>query len=90
MKLLLHTTKNGFPASRSDLHDSISRYWCIRKELWHQDDVVYFGDRLVMPEKFRKDVLDILHVAHQGTSGMILRASKSLYWPGMNSDIQDR
>ena len=33
-------------------------------------------------------ILKNLHSAHQGTSGMLSRASTVVFWPGMTGDIQ--
>ena len=46
-----------------------------------------YGDRVLIPPSLRYHVLQILHAAHQGVSGMVARA-KSLYWPGINADIK--
>ena len=35
-------------------------------------------------------VLDTLHSAHQGVSGMISRADQSVFWPGITLDIQKK
>ena len=32
-------------------------------------------------------MLEVLHAAHQGTTGMTARAMTSVYWPGMQADI---
>ena len=50
--------------------------------------MLFFDNRVVIPTSLRKDILDRLHMAHQGVTGMILRAQKSFFWPGIQSDIQ--
>ena len=47
-----------------------------------------FKNRLVIPKKLRHEVLQNLHSAHQGTKGMKDRASNCIYWPGINSSIE--
>ena len=45
------------------------------------------GDRVVIPPSLQSEVLEVLHSAHQGTTGMTNRAVSSIYWPGMLADI---
>merc|ERR1712208_102982 len=51
------------------------------------DNVVCYKDRVVVPESLRQRVLDVLHAAHQGVSGMTNRAEQSVFWPGITTDI---
>ena len=67
----------------------ITPLWNIRCSLYvAQDDVVMYGDRVVIPTSLRKRVLGILHSAHQGVSGMEAMAQLLLYWPGIATGIQ--
>ena len=43
------------------------------------DGVVTYKRRLVIPETLRRMVLETLHAAHQGVSGMINRAEQSVF-----------
>ena len=49
---------------------------------------LYFGDQVVIPEVLKQDVLDGLHLAHQGVTAMILWVQGSFFWPGIQADIQ--
>ena len=50
-------------------------------------DVILYVDRVLIPPSLRYHVLQILHSAHQGISGMEARAQSLIYWPGISSDI---
>ena len=39
-------------------------------ELTLLDGVIFYGNRIVIPRILRKELLDILHKAHQGVDGM--------------------
>ncbi len=41
----------------------------------------------MIPIKLRSSVLSVLHSAHQGTTGMQLRAERSVFWPGLTDDL---
>ena len=63
-------------------------FWNARMHLSECNNLVYFGDRVVIPAALRQDVLDGLHLAHQGITAMILRAQSSFFWPVIQADIQ--
>ena len=58
--------------------------------LIEKDGVLTFKKRLVIPKNLRREVLDILHAAHQGCSSMEARAAQSLWWPNMKKQIERR
>ncbi|KAK3894918.1 hypothetical protein Pcinc_001366 [Petrolisthes cinctipes] len=44
--------------------------------------------RLVIPIALRKHVAENLQAGHQGLDGMLRRARQTVYWPGMEGDLQ--
>ena len=44
--------------------------------------------RILIPQKFRQEILQTLHSAHQGVVGMNERARAGVYWPGITKDIE--
>ena len=87
---LLEQLNAGFPETLKELDPVLHPFFRIRESLFFGDGVVMCNDRVIVPESLRKDVLDILHSAHQGVSSMESRAQCLLYWPGMHSDIASR
>ena len=53
-----------------------------------EDGLVYSGQRLIIPEVYRKEYLDRVHAGHQGITKSQLRAKDSIYWPNMMADIE--
>ena len=51
------------------------------------DGVLCYKDRLVIPEILREGVLDGIHAAHQGVTGMAARIDETVFWPGIHTDI---
>jgi len=47
------------------------------------------GHRIDIPNSMRRDVLAILHSSHQGIERIKRRARQTVYWPAINSDIQN-
>ena len=89
-QLLLQTVTNGFPTSRNDLKEELRVYWTVRDRLSLLNNLIMMGDRIVIPTTHRKPVLNALHAAHQGTSSMMARAQRAVYWPGIDADIRNK
>ena len=85
---LTSVINRGFPTTHSVTPNSIQQYFPVRDDLWLDNGIVMFKNRLVIPLALRQQVLHSLHAAHQGVEGMRKRASVSVYWPGLNSDIR--
>ena len=78
---------NGFPNHRGELNESCKRYWQVRHSLTIDEDLIVFGCRLLIPRQMRKSVLNQLHEAHQGAVRTKQRARLTVYWPGIDNDI---
>ena len=52
-------------------------------------DLVYRGQRLVVPADLRNDMKKEIHRAHIGIGGCLRRAQELLYWPRMNVEVKD-
>ncbi|MEL6802274.1 MAG: reverse transcriptase domain-containing protein, partial [Bacteroidota bacterium] len=79
---------NGFPQTQHLTDHAIRGFFNGREHLWIEDGIVLFKQRIVVPRALRDTVLKALHAAHQGTNGMRARASTCVYWPGINSAIE--
>ena len=44
--------------------------------------------RLVIPESLRHRIAASLHGGHQGVDSMLRRARQTVYWPGIEGDLQ--
>ena len=87
--LLGNTLQDGFPLTIRTLDSRLAPFWNVRNSL-HVGDmgVILYGDRVLIPSSLRHHVIQILHSAHQGISGMEARARSLIYWPGISSDIK--
>ena len=79
----------GFPESQYDLHEDLRVYHKIKENLHVVDGVVCYKGRLIIPVVLRQEVLDAIHAAHQGVSGMNNRVEQSVYWPGITVDLHN-
>ena len=85
---LLTLVTQGFPNQKCDLPSDMKKFWGIREHLGYEDDLLVYGCRLFIPVTFRSTILSLLHEAHQGITRSQDRARLTLYWPGIDADIQ--
>ena len=86
---LLQIIKDGFPSSRDLTPEHLKGYWGVRERLSTMGGIALMDKRIVVPVLLRKVVLDNLHSANQGVTGMKFRANQSVYWPGLDASIQN-
>ena len=51
--------------------------------------MIFKGERVIIPSSMRKEVMKSLHSSHLGIEKIKLRARNSVYWPGINKQIED-
>jgi hypothetical protein len=80
---------DGWPTDKQNLPSSVLPYWNMRDELSSYHGVIYKGERIVIPTSLRSEILKILHRSHTGIVKTKQRARDMVYWPGLNSQIED-
>ncbi|CAB0015950.1 unnamed protein product, partial [Nesidiocoris tenuis] len=66
----------------------LRKFQAIKDQLSYHDDLLFFEDRVVVPQKFRKIILSRLHEGHLGVAKTRSAARRLFYWPGMSSEIE--
>ena len=79
----------GFPDHRGDLPEVCKRYWQSRHQLTVDDDLIVYGCRLLIPSQMRRSILSQLHESHQGAVRTKQRARLTVYWPGLDNDVDN-
>lgn len=64
------------------------QFWTIREDLFSSQGLVFFKGRICIPEKSKNRTLDSLHAGHAGVNRMIRRAEKTVYWPGLTTQVR--
>ena len=77
----------GWPDKQTKISEIVKPYWNFRDKLSILDGVVLKVNRVVVPKLMRNDVLKQIHEGHLGVTKCRLRACTSIYWPGINEDI---
>ena len=90
MTQLANLIRDGFPDKKQSWPTEIAEYHRFKENLSSIGSTVLYSGRVVVPRSLRNTVLDTLHAAHQGASGMNLRAGDAVFWPGISEDILRR
>ncbi|KAK3892407.1 hypothetical protein Pcinc_003741 [Petrolisthes cinctipes] len=80
---------NGFPEHRHELDHRLRAYWPVRSLLATDEDFIVYGPRLLIPLSLRRETLERLHDGHQGMERTKRRACQTIYWPGIDRDIEN-
>ena len=93
IKLMDKLIKAGGTGSKSSIEtwdEELKDYKSVKNDLRVQDGVLFYKHRFVIPETLKSEVLNVLHSAHQGVTGMKDRATGCVWWPRINQEIMNR
>ena len=88
LQQLSHLIATGWPTKVDDLTASMRPWWTFRDELATHDKLIYKGARVAIPTEMQFDVLQRLHISHQGAEATLRRARQTVFWHGMAQDIK--
>lgn len=80
--------KFGWPTHKTKCDQMLRYYFKLRNEITMEDNLLFFNDRVIIPATMRSLILEKLHEPHFGTSKTVIRARNSVYWPGINNEIE--
>ena len=88
-KALRTFVETGWPNDKASVPVLIHPYWSVRHELTIHDGLLFKQDRVVIPSSLRSNILRKLHTAHRGSEFTLRHARSCVFWPGINSQIED-
>lgn len=78
----------GWP-DKKKLKTGTQEFYKFREHLAINDDFLCYGDRLVIPASLRRQCLARIHDGHFGLNRCIARAKETIWWPSLNSQIEN-
>lgn len=81
--------RNGFPAHRRQLPETCKPFWAVKEHLSIDDCLIVYECWLLIPRAKRPQVLADLQKSHQRTVRTKQRAHLTVYWPGIDNDIDN-
>lgn len=81
--------RNGWPSDKRKVELDVVPYFKIRYEITVLNDVLLRNNQIIIPRSMRRLVLDKVHEGHMGVSRCQSLARQSVYWPNINSDIEN-
>ncbi|GFU21599.1 transposon Tf2-12 polyprotein, partial [Nephila pilipes] len=89
MQDVLFHINNGWPEKRKT-KIAAQPYWHCKEELYStKERIICRGQRLVVPVKYRKEILKLLHLSHKGVVSSKIKAKEYFYWPNINRDVEE-
>ena len=86
MKLMDYTIY-GWP-EKQDCHPSVMPFKQIKDSISIENDILYKGEQAIIPLSLRPTIKEKLHAAHLGYDSMMRRVRSTVYWPGIQHEIQ--
>ena len=78
----------GWPAKHL-LKGPIKKCYPVFTELSVLDGLLLRGNRIIIPELLRDEVIKRLHTGHMGITKTLDRAKAAVWWPGMSSQLKE-
>lgn len=60
----------------------------MRNEIIMNEDVIYYQQKIIVPNSLRPLILKLLHESHLGKTKTRMRAKNIIFWPGMLNEIE--
>ena len=87
LALLKHSITHGWPSTIREVPNEIQPYWTLREELIVEDGIILKGTHIVVPQKKCQATLQLIHEGHLGLGICNLGAKDTVYWPGLNDQL---
>ena len=90
MTLLQDVTVKGWPETKDQIPLELKMYQNYGDEIATMDGLMFKGLKLIIPKKLRNEMFEIIHSSHLGIVKCKSKSCEVLFWPSMNSDIEEK
>ena len=88
LQQLIRFLTDGWPSTRANIPSAVSHYRKFKDEIYKVDGLLFFGQKLIIPQQLPSDILRRIYESHLGMEKCKSRARAVVYWPGMSADIE--
>ena len=88
LALLKHMIMSRWQSSIKQVPQVLHSYWTFGEELTVEDGLILKGTRIVIPVKQCEAVLKLIHEGQYGFNKCKLYAKDTVYWPGLNDQME--
>lgn len=85
--LEINKVKKGIYENQWD--ESVKQYKIFEEELCFYENILLRGNKIVIPLKLRKQVLEAAHEGHPGIVGMKGRLRRKVWWPRIDKEVEN-
>ena len=78
----------GWPSTIKEIPLVLPLYWTLHEELTIEDGLILKGTRIVIPSKKHEAILNQIHGSHLGLNKCKLQAKQTVYWQGLNDQLE--
>ena len=89
LQQLQKVVMSGWPQTQVETPVETRPYWNYRDEISCYEGLMFKGDRIIVPHRLRPEILQRIHAAHLGIEKCKARARGAVFWPGINSAIDE-
>ena len=68
--------------------NEVQKYWTFLEELTIEDGLILKGTRIIIPDEKREKILKLIHEGHLGLNKCKMRAKETVYWLGINEQLE--
>ena len=86
--LLGEVVKQGWPQIIQDLPPELKPFWTFCEVITIADGLLPKGDRIIVPDKARKEILEQIHRVHLGIQKCFQQAKSTVYWPELYDELK--
>ncbi|KAK3706895.1 hypothetical protein RRG08_051298 [Elysia crispata] len=86
--ILRFLQNKSWPSSQRSSSMAQRDYYVIEHNMHEENGIIFFNNRMVIPESMREEMLTKLLASHLGKEKPKARASESIYRPKLNMDIE--
>ena len=86
--LLKHSITQCWPSTIKEVPSVLQSYWTFREELTIEDVIILKDTRIALPAQKHEAVLKLIHEGHLGLNKCKLHAKETVYWPGLNNQLE--